>query len=62
MSANDAIDFIYRYYGVKESVSNNIKNLQKEGKLRTAGTLSSSKQDIFMLPLGFCIVPFFSII
>ena len=31
-SANDAIDYIYRYYGFKESVSNIIKKLQKERK------------------------------
>ena len=31
-SADDAIDFIYRYYWFKESFSNIIEKLQKERK------------------------------
>ena len=31
-SANEAIDFIYRYYGFNQSVSNIIKKLQRERK------------------------------
>ena len=34
-SAYEAIDFVYRYYGFKESVSDIIKKLQRE---RTEGT------------------------
>ena len=31
-SANDTIEFIHMHYGLKQSVSNIIKKLQREGK------------------------------
>ena len=59
-SANEAIVFIYRYYGFNESVSNIIKKLQRERKAATGYPHRSSRQEVFIPSLGFYLLPFFS--